>query len=233
MGASRIHSARGTGACVTALIVVCLLVATPVAQAQSWTPSSEPERSGPLYANADASCGQGEARAPDGTVAARSDGCIWWFEYLPILETDLQRDHGVLWLQASITPERGFCIVGANFGFTAEPDAFRLETSMPEEGRSATRSGPTTFSLTTDAAGAGLQEGSVMATNVPQQRGTKRTIVAPKQGSVEVRWKATEPTDEPVNAVIGLAVSWSGDLPGSLLRTYGVKVNLRSTLTPC
>lgn len=218
---------------VTLLIAVSSLSIASSALAQGWDSHTEPETDGPLFANGDASCGGGEAKTPEGKVAAESSACVWWFEYLPVLETDFDRDHGVLWLQTTFTPRDGFCLVGVTVHLGADPESFRIESWMPEEGRGRTRPGVADFSMTTDAAGNGLQEASIVATSVPQQRGTSRTTAPGKNDVLEYRWTAAKPTDAQVNAVVALDVSWSGDLPGSLLRLYRLGVGLRSTVTEC
>ena len=233
MGASReLHGKRRRWR-VTLLTAVSLLSIASSALAQGWDPQTEPETNGPLFANGDASCGGGEAKTPQGEVAAESSACVWWFEYLPALETDLQRDHGVLWLQTTFTPRDGFCLVGVTVHLGADPESFRIESWMPDEGRGRTRPGVADFSMTTDAGGNGLQEASVLATAVPQQRGTSRTVAPGKNGVLEYRWTAARPTTEQVNAVVAVEVSWSADLPGSLLRLYGLGIGLRSTVTEC
>ncbi len=218
---------------VSLLTAVSLLSIASSALAQGWDPHAEPETDGPLFANGDASCGGGQAKTPQGEVAVVSRACIWWFEYLPLLETDPQRDHGVLWLQTTFTARDGFCLVGATVHLGADPESFRIESWMPEEGRDRTRPGVVDFSMTTDAAGNGLQEASVVASGVPQQRGTSRTVAPGKNGVLEYRWAPAKPTTEQVNGVMAVDVSWSADLPGSLLRVYGLSVGLRSTVTEC
>lgn len=191
------HGSRGVAGGLVA-IVTAAFVAVPVAGAAP-AADAAPRAEGPLLQQGDPICDRREIRSERATIGDLHV-CLWWFAYLPVLETDVSRDHGALWLQATVTPRRGWCVRRVSGSLYSSPDVTRMHEFVVGNG-----GGEREPSLDVDAQGAALHEASLSQT---LDRSTGKVAADPDldEGSVGFTW--TGRTAGRVEAVVGAEISW-------------------------
>lgn len=188
------------------LVALSLLISGP---ASALSASGDPRTSGPLLQNGSKDCEQKEMSWKDGTVALDAESCFWWFQYVPVAETDIDRDFGVLWLQVTFQPRRSFCIEGGEVWFQAGK-GFTTYQGAPQRSRRVRKARDVTVRIVTDADGQG--PAATVEQDVRLQKGRLQVAPVDDNGWLRVRWSNhRKPTDKPVSFALGVEVSWTGN----------------------
>jgi hypothetical protein len=144
---------------VTGAALAVLIGTAPAAAARQMRADDRPRVSG-AYATIDDSCSRQPVRTQRGTLVARSHVCLFLLEYDPLLELDPLSHHAAVWLQATLSPEPGWCTLRADAEIRVSSEG-RVYGHTPEGSAVAERAQATTVELHSNADGFGLQEGAV------------------------------------------------------------------------
>lgn len=190
------------------------VLASPVSAAPA--ADSAPASEGPLLQ-------QGEPVCDERTVISRQEvvadlhACLWWFAYLPLLETDVERDHGALWFQTTVTPRRGWCLRRLAGSVYSSPETTRMSSFVV--GGRGDEARPR---IDVDAEGAALQEASLSQT-VGGARGRVSTRADLAGGYVDFTW--TGNARSRVEAVVGAEISWEAATSAADVFEFGRLLN--------
>lgn len=216
-----------------AIAGLCLLAAP----AHAGTASSEPRRTGPwipttagLPSPLAQECETSTSEWSDGRAAMDTETCEWWFQYAPAAEADTARDYGILWLQTTSTPRKGFCIdksiamhqAGSPFEPLRAVSARRLEVRRARD---------VVVRLATDADGHGPVPATVEQ-DVRVKPGNLRVSALSDEGAVTASWRPSPTARGAVTLVVGIEVSWDGGLEGAV-DLYETRTDLRTFFSRC
>lgn len=205
----RVSGLGGAVRFVVSPLMAMAMLASPSIAAPA---DSAPEVEGPVLQQGEPSCE--ESRVPAGrATAADIHTCLWWFAYAPVLETDVERDHGALWLQTSVDPRPGWCLRRLAGSLYSSPDVTRMHSFTVGGLGSGSR---TTLEL--DAEGAALQPAAIsqVAGALPGRFGARPHL---DDGSVDFTWRGT--TRRRVDAVVGAELSWDSSTSAIEIFEFG------------
>lgn len=207
-----------------------LLMAPPFGAAAAPADRAAPEASGPVMANGDPSCDGGKAETTSGLVLGTYDICISWFRFVPGFETDIDRDHGALWLEVGFDAAPGWCLTDLRAKLIARPDNTDLGATVPTTGGKRFRSAARPkIVLTLDGDGTALQEAS-LADRARYQRGRITTGRSKSHGEAWARWQGD--TSKPVELLVGAEIAWDAGLD-DLADIYELGGGLEPFLRSC
>ncbi len=185
--------------------------------------SSEPRVEGPLFQAGPKECEEATLDSDGSEAALEKQVCLWWFRYAPVAETNLARDYGILWLQASLDPRSGFCLDRAKIGLRAKEQFEPLAGPLPRK-ISVGKAKNVLIRVRSDANGHGIQKGSVTQ-EVTARRGIFRVSSLKSNGWVTAFWMSEKqlPIRNALSFAIGIEIAWNGNLPEQLLSTYQIE----------
>lgn len=197
-----------------------VMLASPAGAAPA--ADTAPEVEGPVLQKGESSCEESRVLAGR-TLVAEVHTCLWWFGYVPALETDVARDHGALWFQATVDPRPGWCLRRLEGSLYSAPDVTRVHsfTVGGLGGRSRT-------TLELDAEGAALQPAAVSQA-AGASRGKFAASARLDEGSIDFRWRGK--TTRRVDAVVGAELSWDASTSATDVYEFGRLVY--PTVTRC
>ena len=160
-----------------------------------------PARSGPLT-TAGRRCDADVVRAA-GRVRGRLVVCRWLFVMDPVSESNTSRDFGVLWVQAKLNPENGWCAKRAPLKLFAPSNA-RVHARSPRS-VTATENRSVVTKVIADAQGAAATQARVRKSFILHPRRLRRTFDR-ELGRSRVAWAGD--TRRTVALATGIEISW-------------------------
>lgn len=221
------------------LAIACVLLAMS-GQAVASEASSPPRREGPWQPTGSdipapspmfEPCSTETLAWVDQQPAVDVESCDWWFQYESGLESDTSRDYGVLWLQTTATPYRGFCVKRSKAFFGAgspfevigavRARRIRVSTAVSKE-----------VALTTQAGGSGALPASV-SKEFAVRPGRMSIGDIADDGVIRASWRSQRPSSKPITLVLGIEVAWDSDPTKLLTELYEIRVETRTTYERC
>lgn len=184
---------------------MCLAVlgAAPAHAAGQLNADDEPTVEGPFFLPADQQCDDQTLKS-DGKPVVKVAFCIFFFEFDPLWELDLNNDYGVVWAQATFDALPGYCTSQLSF-YIEMPDGTQLYGRTPQEGVRATKRTPVTVEVLANAGTNAIQGGRV-SQDFQLLPGKMTPTGSPDEPKVGVAWKGRSPAK--LAFATGAEISW-------------------------
>jgi hypothetical protein len=184
------------------------LAALPTTGAQAVLPAqtdarTDPVVTGPL-ALSDKACSRIQERIL-GELVAYTKTCIRLYTFNNNQETDLQRDYGVAWLQATVNAENGWCATTVRTDLKI-PNGVTIHKRNPVELRTAAQPKVITNKMTTTAAGNSMTKASVAQSYIFRPRKAER-VLANEGATQRLVWTGKTPAK--LFFQTGVVFSWN------------------------
>lgn len=181
---------------------ICVLTSLFIALPAPASADPEPSVTGPLRYE-DGTCDAGKLTSNDETIA-KFEFCIGLYTFDPLMETDLMRDYGVAWVQATVDPVRGWCAKSVRSEIRL-PDDVETHARAPSRALSTRRPKRVKVNLKVDAEDHALEEGRI------SQRLTlypRKVTPQTEDGGKLLRllWQGRE--SSPISFATGVEMSW-------------------------
>jgi hypothetical protein len=186
---------------VLALAVTAIVAAAATPALAQMKVRRAPTRTGPLT-TAGRRCDADIVRAA-GRIRGRLVVCRWLFSMDPGSENNTNRDFGVLWIQAKVNPENGWCAKRAPLRLFAPSNARVLGRSPRSLTTSEHRSAST--GIVADAQGAAATQTTVRKSFILHPRRLTRTFDR-ELARLRIAWAGD--TRRTVAFAAGMEISW-------------------------
>lgn len=167
----------------------------------------------------------------DESPAVEVESCEWWFQYATGAESDTAKDYGIMWLQTTATPHKGFCIDRFNARFGADSQ-FEVMGAVKARRLRANKAVGEEITLVTDAAGYGVAPASVQK-ELTIRSGLMSIGDVAGDGSIRAKWRSEKSSKKPVSLALGIEVAWESDITESLTAIYEIRTETRVTYEHC
>ncbi|MBK5227616.1 MAG: hypothetical protein JJE05_03825 [Actinobacteria bacterium] len=167
----------------------------------------------------------------DERPAAEVESCDWWFKYATGAESDATKDYGILWLQTTATPYKGFCVESFDAQLGADSQ-FEVIGSVEARRIRAGKAVGEDVALSSDADGHGPTPASVLK-ELTIRPGLMNVGDVASDGSIRAKWRSAHSSEKPISLVLGIEVAWDADATEALTAIYEIRVKTRLSYERC
>jgi hypothetical protein len=163
----------------------------------------EPVAEGPLIDSGDQQCDEQTLKS-DGKPVIKVAFCIFFYNFDPLWELDLNNDYGVVWAQATFDALPGYCTSELSF-YVEMPDGTVLYERAPRETVTAGKRTPVTVDVNALAGGSALQPGR-LSQDLQLLPGKTTPTGSSEEPKVGVAWRGRSPAK--LAFATGAEISW-------------------------
>ena len=183
--------------------------------------SESPRVTGPLVPGYK-DCSIQRTQSDTGEVGVVTKKCVRLYEYDQAKEDNPNRDYGVAWVQTSLTPRNGWCLVHVESAVLNNDN--NILKKEPGSGFKVSRTKPITSKLVATAGGDGTKD-AVVKNTFPMRPGRVRRTTDFNGRYFKVFWDGA--TTKPIAFALGIEVWWNPETQTAPNADAGLESRLR------